>query len=112
MRNHYWRIRRRTLLMKLASQRRRQNLLRNGLDVTYWVAKPRGRMVKVFCGSSRDPNSNPHHTRFLQRVAIEAFTFSLRRMVYHFFIGLLIYFLGTALFHISFEPKFSFSASL
>lgn len=39
-RNHYWkRIIRRRMLRKLAHQIRRQNLQRNGLDSTYWVAK-------------------------------------------------------------------------
>nr|VDD09384.1 unnamed protein product [Brassica oleracea] len=43
-------------------------------------------MIQALRGSPRDPSSNPHHTRFRQRVATEAFTFSLRGiMVYHFF---------------------------
>ena len=45
-----------------------------------------GWVVKAFRGSPRDPNSNLHHTRFPRRVATGAFTFSLRRMVYHFFL--------------------------
>ncbi|WZZ29514.1 hypothetical protein YC2023_012915 [Brassica napus] len=36
-----------------------------------------GQVVKAFRGSLRDPSSNPHHTRFPQRVATGAFTFSL-----------------------------------
>ncbi|WZZ34318.1 hypothetical protein YC2023_017719 [Brassica napus] len=42
-----------------------------------------GRVVKAFLGSSRDPSSNPHHTRFSQCVVIGTFTFSLRRMIKH-----------------------------
>lgn len=35
--------------------------------LNYTYKKPRicGRVVKVFCGSTQDPNSNQYHTRFL-----------------------------------------------
>lgn len=48
--------------------------------------KPRvcGRVVKAFRGSSKNPSSNSHHTRFPQRMATRAFRLSLQGMVYHF----------------------------